>query len=230
VRGRALVLALGRWAAYHARMMKIAAIAMGALVAAAAGSAAAAKAPKPVKVTVDLIDVSGVGKPAGTITIKETAEGLELDTKLKGLPPGEHGFHLHENGSCAPADKEGKPTAGQAAGGHFDPDATKAHKGPGGGGHKGDLPKLEVDPKGVANAKLKVAGLKLADVEGKALMIHEGGDNYSDQPKPLGGGGARIACGVIPGGAAPAEKKAAAPAPAEKPPAEKPAAAPAEKK
>jgi Cu-Zn family superoxide dismutase len=29
-------------------------------------------------------------------------------------------------------------------------------------------------------------------------MIHEGGDNYSDQPKPLGGGGARIACGVIP--------------------------------
>jgi Cu-Zn family superoxide dismutase len=225
-----LTLALGPRAAYHARMMKIAAIALGALVAAAAGSAAAAKAPKPVKVQINFIDATGIGKPAGTITIKETAEGLELDTKLKGLPPGEHGFHLHENGSCAVADKEGKPTAGQAAGGHFDPDATKAHKGPGGGGHKGDLPKLEVDPKGVANAKLPVAGLKLADVEGKALMIHEGGDNYSDQPKPLGGGGTRIACGVIPGGAAPAEKKAAAPekaAPAA--PAEKPAA-PAEKK
>jgi Cu-Zn family superoxide dismutase len=28
-------------------------------------------------------------------------------------------------------------------------------------------------------------------------MIHEGGDNYSDKPKPLGGGGARIACGVV---------------------------------
>jgi Cu-Zn family superoxide dismutase len=28
-------------------------------------------------------------------------------------------------------------------------------------------------------------------------MIHEGGDNYSDEPAPLGGGGARIACGVI---------------------------------
>jgi Cu-Zn family superoxide dismutase len=28
-------------------------------------------------------------------------------------------------------------------------------------------------------------------------MIHAGGDNYSDQPVPLGGGGARIACGVV---------------------------------
>ena len=29
-------------------------------------------------------------------------------------------------------------------------------------------------------------------------MIHAGGDNYSDEPQPLGGGGGRIACGVIP--------------------------------
>ena len=172
---------------------------LGTLLALSVSSAPAlaAKA-KPLKVTVNLIDASGVGKPAGTITIKETADGLVLDTKLKGLPPGEHGFHLHENGSCAPADKEGKPAAGQAAGGHFDPAGTKAHKGPEGGGHKGDLPKLEVDAKGNANAALKVSGLKLEDVAGKALMIHEGGDNYSDTPKPLGGGGARIACGVIP--------------------------------
>jgi Cu-Zn family superoxide dismutase len=157
-----------------------------------------AKGPKPVKVPITLIDTAGAGKPAGSITISETADGIELATNLKGLPPGEHGFHLHEHGSCATADKEGKPTAGQAAGGHFDPDATKLHKGPAGGGHKGDLPKLEVSEKGTATAKLKVAGLKLADVEGKALMIHEGGDNYSDAPKPLGGGGARIACGVVP--------------------------------
>ena len=90
-------------------------------------------------------------------------------------------------------------TAGQSAGAHYDPAATKAHKGPGGGGHAGDLPKLEVSDKGVAKDKLKVAGLKIEDVSGRALMIHEGGDNYADAPKPLGGGGARIACGVIPG-------------------------------
>ena len=37
----------------------------------------------------------------------------------------------------------------------------------------------------------------LADVKGRSIMIHVGGDNYSDQPAPLGGGGARIACGVV---------------------------------
>jgi Cu-Zn family superoxide dismutase len=39
--------------------------------------------------------------------------------------------------------------------------------------------------------------MKLSEVKGKALMVHAGGDNFADQPAPLGGGGARIACGVI---------------------------------
>jgi Cu-Zn family superoxide dismutase len=203
------------------RMTRLTAIASGILFMTAA-SAQAQKAPKPMKVDVHFIDATGVGKSAGTITIKETKEGLELDTRLSGLAPGEHGFHLHENASCGPAEKDGKPTAGQAAGAHFDPEGTKAHKGPGGGGHKGDLPKLEVDPKGKVSAKLKVAGLKMEDVKGKSIMIHEGGDNYADAPKPLGGGGARIACGVIGPAAAAPPAAAAAPA-AEKKPAEKPA-------
>jgi len=29
-------------------------------------------------------------------------------------------------------------------------------------------------------------------------MVHAGGDNYSDTPAALGGGGARMACGVVP--------------------------------
>ena len=29
-------------------------------------------------------------------------------------------------------------------------------------------------------------------------MIHSGGDNYSDAPEKNGGGGERIACGVMP--------------------------------
>jgi Cu-Zn family superoxide dismutase len=37
----------------------------------------------------------------------------------------------------------------------------------------------------------------MADVKGRSLMIHAGGDNYADQPAPLGGGGARVACGAI---------------------------------
>lgn len=161
-------------------------------------NAAVAKGSNPLTVKMNVIDTNGVGKSIGAVTIKQTAKGLELDPNLKGLPPGEHGFHLHENGSCTPADKDGKPTAGQSAGGHYDPDGTKGHKGPGGGGHKGDLPKLVVSSKGTVTGKLTVEGLTLADVAGRALVIHEGGDNYSDDPKPLGGGGARIACGVVP--------------------------------
>ena len=156
-----------------------------------------AKPAKSVKVTVNSVTPEGVGASVGTITIKEEKDGVALEPKLKGLPPGEHGFHVHENPSCDPADKDGKKTAAQAAGGHFDPAATKAHKGPGGGGHKGDLPKLVVSDKGEAKDKIEVKGMTLADFQGHALMIHEGGDNYSDTPKPLGGGGARIACGVV---------------------------------
>jgi superoxide dismutase, Cu-Zn family len=168
------------------------------LAAAPAFAAKKGKSEGKVKVPMSFITVDGVGKSAGTITIADSKDGVTLTTDLKGLPPGEHGFHLHEKGSCDPADKEGKKTAGQAAGGHFDPDATKAHKGPAGGGHKGDLPKLEVSEKGVTKAKLDVAGLKIADLAGRTLMIHAGGDNYADAPKPLGGGGERIVCGVVP--------------------------------
>ena len=166
---------------------------VAALLLALVGSAQAAKS---IKVTMNAITADGVGKSIGTVTIKESKDGVTIEPKLKDLPPGEHGFHIHEKASCTPADKDGKMTAGQSAGGHFDPAATKVHKGPGGGGHKGDLPKLVVNDKGEAKDKLEVSGLTLDDFKDKSLMIHEGGDNYSDTPKPLGGGGARIACGV----------------------------------
>jgi Cu-Zn family superoxide dismutase len=40
--------------------------------------------------------------------------------------------------------------------------------------------------------------LKLADLKGRSLMIHSGADNYFDAPEKNGGGGERIACGVMP--------------------------------
>jgi Cu-Zn family superoxide dismutase len=172
---------------------------------------------KPVDVTLNQISADGVGSKVGTITIRQTKDGVELGIDLSGLTPGEHGFHLHEHGSCDPADKEGKKTSGQSAGAHWDPDGTKAHKGPGGGGHKGDLPKLTVPESGKVKTKVSVAGLTLADLAGKSLMIHAGGDNYSDAPKPLGGGGDRIVCGVIPGGTAAPAGSGPSPVPAAAP-------------
>ena len=150
------------------------------------------------KVVMNLVTSQGVGQEIGTVTIAESAKGLEFTPDLKALPPGEHGFHVHANGSCQPAIKEGKASAAESAGGHYDPQKTGKHVGPEGAGHMGDLPLLVVNNEGNATTPVVAPRLKTLDeVKGKALMIHMGGDNMSDQPKPLGGGGARYACGVI---------------------------------
>ena len=148
-------------------------------------------------VTINRIDANGVGEAIGTLTLEDTAQGLKVTPKLTGLPPGPHGFHVHANASCAPGEQNGQKVAGLGAGGHLDPAATGKHLGPAGAGHKGDMPVLSVDPAGAANTPDFAPHLKVADVQGHAIVIHAGGDNYSDQPAPLGGGGARIACGVV---------------------------------
>jgi Cu-Zn family superoxide dismutase len=146
-----------------------------------------------------LITPEGADKPTGLVMITSTDAGAKFVADLQGLPPGQHGFHVHENGDCGSgATADGTKAAGMAAGEHYDPDGTKAHLGPEGHGHLGDLPFLTVqaDGKGVGEAigpRIKDA----AQLKGKVLIIHAGGDNYSDQPKPLGGGGDRIACGII---------------------------------
>jgi Cu-Zn family superoxide dismutase len=144
------------------------------------------------------VSAEGIGEEVGTVQLADSAEGLVIQTDLSGLPPGPHGLHLHSEGSCEPAQNDqGQMAAAMAAKGHYDPDSTGKHAGPEGEGHKGDLPVLEVAADGTAQVTLTATRLKLADAQGRALMIHAGGDNYSDEPKPLGGGGARIACGVI---------------------------------
>ena len=149
-------------------------------------------------VEMNLVTPQGVGQSVGTVKITETDKGLEFTPNLNTLPPGEHGFHVHAKGSCQPALKEGKASAAEAAGGHFDPLHSGKHEGPNGMGHLGDLPVLVVNNDGKATEPVVAPRLKkLDEIKGKALMIHVGGDNMSDQPKPLGGGGVRYACGVI---------------------------------
>ena len=152
-------------------------------------------------VKMNLIDAKGVGAEAGTIKVAADGKtGVVLTPDLKGLPPGEHGFHMHEKNNCSAAQKDGKLEPGEGAGPHFDPKKTKKLAGPAGGGHKGDLPVLVVGADGSATAPMTVAGLKVSDFRNRSLMIHAGGDNFSDQPKPNGGGGTRIACGTVQAG------------------------------
>lgn len=143
------------------------------------------------------VDAKGTGAAIGNVKIEETQSGLAFYPSLKGLSPGLHGFHVHENPSCAPAMDDGKMVPAKAAGGHLDPASTKRHGTPWGDGHLGDLPALYVAADGTATHPVLASRLRLADVKGRSLMIHAGGDNYSDDPKPLGGGGARAACGVV---------------------------------
>jgi Cu-Zn family superoxide dismutase len=151
-----------------------------------------------ISVQMHRVDESGVGKPIGNVVIRETEHGTTFNPSLAGLEPGLHGFHVHENPSCEPEKKDGKMVPAQAAGGHYNPANSKQHGLPWGDGHLGDLPALFVDATGEANHPVLAPRLKLADVRNRALMIHAGGDNYADRPAPLGGGGARVACGVIP--------------------------------
>ena len=161
------------------------------------GASCAAANAADMKVTMKMATEKGEGATVGTVTVSETPHGLVFTPSLSGLPAGLHGFHVHENGSCAPNQKDGKTVAAGAAGGHLDPAKTGKHGMPWGEGHLGDLPALSVDVKGAATNPVLAPRLKLADVKGKALMVHAGGDNHADHPAPLGGGGARMACGVI---------------------------------
>ncbi len=162
-----------------------------------AGAISAAPPAAVQTVTMNVVTATGVGASLGTIAIEETPYGVVFTPALAGLEPGVHGFHVHEKGNCGPAEKDGKPGAALAAGGHYDPDNSKKHGLPWGTGHRGDLPALVVDAKGAASLPVLAPRLKLADLKGRALMVHVGGDNHADHPQVLGGGGPRMACAVI---------------------------------
>lgn len=132
----------------------------------------------------------GQGRYIGKIRADDTIYGLIMTPRLKDLPPGWHGFHVYSEPSC--------DHFGLAGGGHLDPDKSHDHRGPYENGHLGDMPVLIVYGNGHATMPVLAPRLKLAYIMGKAIMIDIGGDNYSDRPDKMGGGGSRIACGIVP--------------------------------
>jgi Cu-Zn family superoxide dismutase len=141
-----------------------------------------------------LIDDSG--KEVGSATLTQTPHGVLIEVDLKGIPAGEHAFHVHEKGVCDPATKF------VSAGGHYNP-AKKQH---GylmtGGSHAGDMPNQHVGADGVLKATVINAGVTLGGGDGTlfggdgtAIVLHAKGDDYKSQP--AGDAGGRIACGVI---------------------------------
>lgn len=148
-------------------------------------------------VTVNLASLES-GEDIGTVRFKDSPDGVLITPNLTGLTPGEHGFHVHENPSCDTSLKDdGTSVLGGGAGGHYDPKGKGHHHGPEGDGHLGDLPLLIVGDEGQAVIPLVAPRLSVSDIIGRSLIVHANGDNFSDDPAPLGGGGGRVACGVI---------------------------------
>jgi Cu-Zn family superoxide dismutase len=168
------------------------------------------------------------GETVGTATFTQESGGVRVKAQVTGLPPGDHGIHVHAVGKCDPPDF-------MTAGGHFNPTNKQHGLNNPLGAHAGDMPNLTVAPDGSASfdALLKDASLSSGDSslfgpDGTALVIHAMADD--EMTDPTGNSGGRIACGVIArtGAAASppaANLPAAQPSPAAKPAA--PAAAPA---
>lgn len=171
-------------------MKKYTAFMVGIMLSCAAGAAEQT-------IEINEVDADGIKGAIGTITVKDTAYGAMFTPDLSGLRPGLHGFHVHENPSCEPAEKDGETVAALSAGGHFDPLGSGKHRGPYGAGHLGDLPALTVDAFGKATHPVVAPRLNTTNLKGRSLIVHSHGDNYSDDPEPLGGGRARVGCGVV---------------------------------
>ena len=151
-----------------------------------------------VTVPIQTLTHIGAGEPVGQINIEDTDLGLMFmpQVSYKPLAGGLRGFHVHEYGELGPGMKDGKLVIGLAAGSHYDPRGTGTHQGPYGNGHLGDLPPLYFDMDGDADIPVLAPRLTLQDVYGRALIIHSGGDNFTDDP-PNGGGENRVLGAII---------------------------------
>jgi Cu-Zn family superoxide dismutase len=138
---------------------------------------------------------SADGKDVGSVSLTQTPSGVLLSLSVKGLPPGEHAFHVHAVGKCEPPFN--------SAGGHFNPGNKKHGMMAPEGAHAGDMPNLHIPSNGelaveVLNAAVTLEKDKpnsLFDADGSAVIIHAGKDDYKTDP--AGEAGGRIACGVV---------------------------------
>jgi Cu-Zn family superoxide dismutase len=131
------------------------------------------------------------GTGLGTISLEATPVGVLVRGSLRGLPPGPHGFHVHEAGVCEPPF--------ESAGGHFNPTGADHGFYSEGGPHAGDMTNVTVGEDGLVGIEILATFLTLDrtlfDENGAAVVIHADADDHRAQPS--GHSGDRIACGLI---------------------------------
>ena len=137
------------------------------------------------------------GQDAGTAAFRETSAGVQITLKLKNLPAGDHGVHIHEKPLCEAPDFK-------SAGGHYNPEGKQHGTLNPMGSHLGDLPQnVTIGPDGTGMATVTLADITLKtgghhnilDNGGTSIMVHAAADDMKTDPS--GNSGARIACGVI---------------------------------
>jgi Cu-Zn family superoxide dismutase len=129
----------------------------------------------------------------GTITFKQTDDGVEATANIENLTPGPHAWHVHEKGDCSAPDAK-------SAGGHFNPDNHKHGAPDAAEHHAGDFGNLTAGKDGKATATITIKGVTLdpsgtTSLVGKGFIVHEKKDDFKTQP--TGNAGGRVACGVI---------------------------------
>lgn len=138
------------------------------------------------------------GRSIGTVTVEDTASGVNVILDITSIPAGRHAIHFHENGSCDTPDF-------RSAGGHYNPgDVNHGFEADMPRPHAGDMRNFDAPQSGIVQTTVKNERVTLSsrdgfaplfDSNGTALIIHAKADDYESQPS--GAAGARIACAVI---------------------------------
>ncbi|MGI8573888.1 MAG: superoxide dismutase family protein [Egibacteraceae bacterium] len=180
-------------------------LAASVLVVQSQGAAAQDPASGPESLTVDMHAVDGTD--VGRVVFKAQEGRTRVEATLRNLPPGFHGFHIHDVGVCDPDAPDGPFTS---AAGHYVGDGGRH------GDHDGDLPSLLVMQNGNARLEFVTDRFTLAELQtgdSSAVMIHAGRDNFANIPDrystsgesgpdeatlSTGDAGSRLACGAIP--------------------------------
>lgn len=131
----------------------------------------------------------------GKAEFSENNGMVSFDMKLSGLTPGTHAVHIHEKADCSSPD-------GKSAGGHWNPTMEKHGKwGDADGFHKGDIGNVTADENGAAKISMETdewcigCDDETKNILGKAIIVHQGVDDYTTQP--TGDAGGRVSCGGI---------------------------------
>jgi superoxide dismutase, Cu-Zn family len=173
-------------------MNKTARISLLPLLAFASTAALAAD-----QATAEFIDRES--KPVGTATLTESPHGVLIYLDLQGLPAGPKAIHIHSVGTC-----EDPGEGFVASKGHLNPDGKEHGLMNPAGPDAGDLSNLHVREDGTVHVEMFTTFASLGGAEGRATMLDEDGAalvihiNRDDHiTQPIGGAGARIACGVV---------------------------------